>query len=201
MKVWLVVTDGPHKGKEIPIKLSQFIIGRDPQCQLRPASSMISRRHCAILVRQGKVFLRDFGSTNGTLVNDKRVEGEIELHHQDRIKIDPLNFAIHIETSEATAKAAPGQAPETAAEDESIAALLLEMGDEETAGTNLSDSGVPTGSTVMQMQALPEENPEPPSAEEKSAAAQKADKVKAEQANTSTAAKMLLEKYTRRRRP
>jgi pSer/pThr/pTyr-binding forkhead associated (FHA) protein len=197
MKVCLVVADGAHKGKEIPITLSQFIIGRDPQCQLRPASSMISRRHCAILIRQGKVYLRDFGSTNGTLVNDKRVEGEVELHHQDRITIDPLVFMLHVEAGVASNPSAKERADQT--EDESIAALLLEVGDNASAGATLSDSGVPQGSTVHQMHALPEETPEP--GEEKSTAARKADQVKAEQANTSNAAKLLLEKYARRRRP
>ncbi len=196
MKISLVVADGPHKGKEIPIKLSQFIIGRDPQCQLRPASSMISRRHCAILIRQGKIYLRDFGSTNGTLVNDRRVEGEIELHDKDRITIDPLAFVLDADLK------APAAAKISAAsaEDESVAALLLEIGDDEVTAALLSDSGVPEGSTIHQMQALPEEAGEP-AAQEQSTAAKKADQVKSEQANTSNAAKLLLEKYARRRRP
>jgi pSer/pThr/pTyr-binding forkhead associated (FHA) protein len=197
MKVCLVVADGPHKGKEIPIKLPQFIIGRDPQCQLRPASSMISRRHCAILIRQGKVFLRDFGSTNGTLVNDKRVEGEIEIHHSDRLTIDPLAFEVHIEASASPRVEAKRVAD--VAEDES-AALLLEMGESDV-GATLSDSGVPEGSTVHQMQALSENEAPVEEGEGPSTAAKKADQVKKEQANTSNAAKLLLEKYARRRRP
>jgi predicted component of type VI protein secretion system len=198
MKIWLAVADGPHKGKEIAIKLPQFIIGRDPQCQLRPASSMISRRHCAILVRQGRVYLRDFGSTNGTVVNGTRVEGEIELHDQDRITIDPLAFTFNVKTEPASAQA-PAK-PAADAEDDSIAALLLEV-EEGGAGGPLTESGVPTGSTVLQMQALPqEENAENPPEETKPAEG-KAEKAKAEQASTSAAAKLLLEKYARRRRP
>jgi pSer/pThr/pTyr-binding forkhead associated (FHA) protein len=195
MKICLVVADGPHKGKTIPITLAQFIIGRDPQCQLRPASSMISRRHCAVLVRENKVYLRDFGSTNGTLVNDKRVEGEVELHHGDRIVIDPLNFEIHMEAGRS---APPPRKESSESEDESIAALLLEMGQD---GAEVArDSDVPEGSTVHQLQALPEDGAAAP-AEEKSRAGDKADKIRAEQASTSAAAKLLLEKYARRRRP
>ena len=67
MKVSLVVMNpGKTQGHAIPITLSQFIIGRDPQCNLRPASPDISKRHCAILIKNGKVTLRDFDSTNGT---------------------------------------------------------------------------------------------------------------------------------------
>ena len=56
MKLSLVVmTPGKMEGKAIAITLPQFVIGRDPQCQLRPASPVISKRHCAILVKDGKL--------------------------------------------------------------------------------------------------------------------------------------------------
>ena len=39
MKLSLVVmTDGNNRGKVLDITLAQFIVGRDPQCHLRPAS-------------------------------------------------------------------------------------------------------------------------------------------------------------------
>ena len=74
MKLNLVVlTPGKTEGKAIPVTLSQFLIGRDPQCHLRPASAVISKRHCALLTRGEQVFLRDFDSTIGTFVNDQPV--------------------------------------------------------------------------------------------------------------------------------
>jgi len=54
MKVSLVVATGAHEGRVIPVTGSQFLIGRDPQCHLRPASQAISKLHCAVLVRDGK---------------------------------------------------------------------------------------------------------------------------------------------------
>lgn len=98
MKLSLVVqTPGPNQGKVLEIKLSQFVVGRDPQCHLRPASPMISKRHCAVLQREGKAFIRDFDSTNGTFVNNEPVKGEIELHHGDQLKMGPLLFDVQIE--------------------------------------------------------------------------------------------------------
>jgi predicted component of type VI protein secretion system len=98
MKLSLVVlTPGPNQGKVLEIKLAQFVVGRDPQCQLRPASPMISKRHCAILQREGKAFIRDFDSTNGTFVNDEQIKGEIELHNGDQLKMGPLVFTVRIE--------------------------------------------------------------------------------------------------------
>src|SRR6266852_4815261 len=99
MKLSLVVlTPGKSEGKVIPITLTQFVIGRDPQCQLRPASAVISKRHCALLVKGAKAFIRDFDSTNGTFVNDEQVTGERELHHDDTLKVGPLSFRVAIET-------------------------------------------------------------------------------------------------------
>jgi pSer/pThr/pTyr-binding forkhead associated (FHA) protein len=98
MKLSLVVlTPGANQGKVLEIKLSQFLIGRDPQCHLRPASPMISKRHCALLQREGKAFIRDFDSTNGTFVNNVQVKGEVELHDGDQLKMGPLLFKVMIE--------------------------------------------------------------------------------------------------------
>lgn len=100
MKLSLVVqTPGPNQGKVLEIKLSQFVIGRDPQCHLRPASPKISNRHCAVLQRDNKVFVRDFESINGTFVNDEQVTGEVELHDGDRLKMGPLLFEVKIEVA------------------------------------------------------------------------------------------------------
>ncbi len=100
MKLSLVVmTAGANEGKVLEIKLSQFVVGRDPQCQLRPASPMISKRHCAVLQREGKAFIRDFDSTNGTFVNNEPVKGEVELHDGDHLKMGPLSFTVRLEAS------------------------------------------------------------------------------------------------------
>jgi predicted component of type VI protein secretion system len=103
----LVLSQGKLEGKAIPITLSQFLIGRDPQCHLRPASPLISKRHCAVLVKGGKVFLRDFGSTNGTFVNEEPVKAERQLQNNDTLKVGPLLFRVQVEGAPATDKTTP----------------------------------------------------------------------------------------------
>jgi predicted component of type VI protein secretion system len=109
MKLSLVVlTTGKMEGKTLEIKIPQFVIGRDADCNLRPASPLISKRHCAVLQREERVFVQDFGSTNGTHVNDVLVEGEVELKDGDVLKIGPIQFAIRLEaTMPAAAKPTP----------------------------------------------------------------------------------------------
>ncbi len=112
MKLSLVVkAAGKMAGHVLPITLSQFVVGRDPQCHLRPASPMISKRHCALLQRDGKAYIRDFGSTNGTFLNDQPVKDEVELHHSDRLKIGPLLFEVHLVEEPAAVKPATPKPP------------------------------------------------------------------------------------------
>src|SRR3954447_10838758 len=108
MKLSLIVlTSGKQEGKAIEIKGPEFLVGRDPECQLRPASPLISKRHCAIVLGDGKAVVRDFGSTNGTFLNDQPVKGEAELHNDDQLKIGPLHFRVRIEAPAAKPKPAP----------------------------------------------------------------------------------------------
>jgi len=98
MKVELIVTSGVHQGRVIPITIPEFLIGRDTQCHLRPASQAVSKMHCAILIRNGQVFVKDFGSTNGTTVNDVTIRGaEVQVKDGATLKIGPLDFRMHIE--------------------------------------------------------------------------------------------------------
>jgi len=107
MKLSLVVAQGVHTGKVIPVTATEFVIGRDPQCQLRPASPAVSKQHCAISLRDGKVYVRDCGSTNGTFVNDEQVAAEREVKAGDRLRVGPLEFDLQFEVGVPSAKPAP----------------------------------------------------------------------------------------------
>jgi len=177
MKVSLVVAQGVHKGKVIPIPVAEFVIGRDEGCQLRPASPAISKRHCAIVVRKGKVYVRDFGSTNGTFVNDQQVSGEVECNNDDRIRIGPLEFSLQVKRTpglspsrdelkpisaasiptpaphDSPTKEEPSVAKAAPVDDESerMAAMLLATDDGPP--EPITEENIPGGSTVFEMQA------------------------------------------------
>ncbi|HEX3146507.1 MAG TPA: FHA domain-containing protein [Gemmataceae bacterium] len=102
MKLSLVVAQGVHSGKVIPVTAAEFLIGRDPECQLRPASPAISKQHCALSTRGDKVFVRDCGSTNGTFINDEQVAGERQVKSGDKLKVGPLEFELRIDVSAPT---------------------------------------------------------------------------------------------------
>ena len=198
MKLALVVmTPGKMEGKAIPIQLSQFVIGRDPQCHLRPASPVISKRHCALLVRGEQVFVRDFDSTNGTFVNDQPVKGELEVRHADVLKVGPIAFAVNIESTTPSVNKptpAPPTKKQTVSDEEDIAAMLLSLQDDSDPTVTGLSSEVPEGSTVMDLPA--------PTGVGTSAADPSKGKTKpaVPDGDTRSAAKAILEKYMRRPR-
>ena len=94
MKIVLVVATGVYAGREIAIAGNQFVIGRDEDCNLRPASPAISKKHCAVFYKAGEPFVKDLGSTNGTFLNDEPVEGDRALVAGDRVRVGPLDITV-----------------------------------------------------------------------------------------------------------
>jgi predicted component of type VI protein secretion system len=204
MKLRLVVLNaGRMEGRSIPITITQFLIGRDPECHLRPTSPLISKRHCVLLIKGDKVSVRDFNSTNGTLVNDQAVKGECELRDQDRLKVGPLEFRLVMEGVTVVSRPTPvpgSGSAETEPADEAAAAMLLSLSDDtDTASSSsagVDSEGVPTGTTIMESPLAQTSTPLPDTTKpvDKEAAAKQA------AGNTSSAAKAILEKYLRRPR-
>jgi pSer/pThr/pTyr-binding forkhead associated (FHA) protein len=96
MDLKLRVLEGKNVGQEISVAGKKFFIGRAEDCHLRPGSDLISRHHCVLLIEDGYIGVRDFGSKNGTYVNEERVIGECELKAGDRLTVGPLQFEIHV---------------------------------------------------------------------------------------------------------
>ncbi len=98
MEVKLVVANGKNAGQVVKVAGPKFLIGRAEDCHLRPRSDTVSRHHCAVLVEEGFVAIRDFGSKNGTFVNNERIRTEAELKNGDRLRVGKLEFEIQLAT-------------------------------------------------------------------------------------------------------
>lgn len=98
MQVFLKVATGSHAGKEIAIASEKFLIGRGDSCQLRPKSDSVSRRHCVLVVRDGRVLVQDLKSRNGTFVNEKRLPPDRAkvLKPGDMLRVGKLEFEVVI---------------------------------------------------------------------------------------------------------
>ncbi len=100
MQIQLRVANGSQEGKLINVKHEKFLIGRSDDCHLRPKSESISRRHCAIVHKKGKILLLDLKSRNGTEVNGKMLDPTKAkvLKDGDLIKIGKLEFVAVMES-------------------------------------------------------------------------------------------------------
>jgi len=96
MEVNLVMFKPNGSRKNFPLLGSSTVVGRAEDCGLRIPLLSVSRRHCEIAVMGGKLTVKDLASSNGTYVNNQRVN-EAELSPGDRLVIGPVVFTIQID--------------------------------------------------------------------------------------------------------
>lgn len=88
----LVQIYGPEIGKRYAINEAELTVGRDFGNTIIVDLDNVSRRHCQFSNRDGKVFLSDLGSTNGTFLNDDDVARETVLRSGDLVKVGGAIF-------------------------------------------------------------------------------------------------------------
>lgn len=81
---WLIPLQGPHKGELFTLQ-PNTIIGNGPEATIVMQDKFMSGKHAEIKAENGIWVLRDVGSTNGTYVNNRRVDKH-ELVDNDFIK-------------------------------------------------------------------------------------------------------------------
>ena len=80
--------DTPHKWYSVPtMGRPELTIGRDAGCSIVLPHVSVSKCHARILYTHEGFFITDNGSTNGIIVNNKRVYGKQLLHEKDVIAI------------------------------------------------------------------------------------------------------------------
>ena len=82
--IWLTFPDGTERELNGPLK-----IGRGSENDLVIPSSAVSRKHAALALHEGRWYVQDRGSYNGTYLNGTRVNPStpLPLRHADRIEI------------------------------------------------------------------------------------------------------------------
>src|SRR5207248_290203 len=81
---WLVPLQGPQRGELFTLQ-PVTVIGTDPKSNIVLQDKFMSSKHAEIKAENGMWSLRDSGSTNGTYVNNRRVDRH-ELVDNDFIK-------------------------------------------------------------------------------------------------------------------
>ena len=94
-------------GREYAIAGASLVFGRDATCDVVVSGKDVSRRHAEI-VQTPKGYLVVDSSTNGTFVNEVRIEGQRLLARADVIRIGDENFRFY---ADAAAQANPNPGP------------------------------------------------------------------------------------------
>lgn len=123
---------GEFTGQDISID-RDMLVGRHQDADILLQSAEISRRHAEFLCKEQALWLQDLNSSNGTFVNDVRIQQEIQLQNGDLIRFASLQFSI----------LAPVVADEIAEiEIEAVDAPVVEA--EKTAAQQMNEQGMPS---------------------------------------------------------
>jgi len=83
---FLFAQHGDNVGRWVPIVGDRVTIGRSRSNDVVLLDESVTRVHASIIDRDGQLVIRDEGGTNGTFVNDRRVE-EAPLSHGDLVRV------------------------------------------------------------------------------------------------------------------
>ena len=101
------------EGRSIELPDGEATIGRSRNCTVAVKDVTVSRHHATIWFEAGKAKVRDIGSSNGTYVNGRRVQGESALASGDKVSVGETEMLVRI--------VAPAESPE--------ATVRIEFGD------------------------------------------------------------------------
>jgi pSer/pThr/pTyr-binding forkhead associated (FHA) protein len=83
----LVVTAGPLTGTKITLGEQPILIGRADDSTLVLTDDFASSRHARLTNRGGQWYVEDLGSTNGTYLDQQRVQGPLLINPGQPIRI------------------------------------------------------------------------------------------------------------------
>ena len=163
---------GELTGQEISID-RDMLVGRHQSADIVLQAGEISRKHAAFLLKDQALWLQDLNSSNGTFVNDVRIEHETLLKEGDIVQFASLKFSV-LEPAQAidvpleieqtvAALNQEGPAVKQPAETEMPKTAAQQMNDqgmpeltERDASVQLSRDGMPQGVAIPKPAPIPE---------------------------------------------
>ena len=81
-----VIEPAAQKGRTYRLG-DEVTLGRAAGCQVTLDDTYASQIHARLFLREGQTFVEDLGSTNGTYLNRKKVQGPMVMQRGDRLQI------------------------------------------------------------------------------------------------------------------
>lgn len=85
----LIVKAGLIQDQQFELTKEEIIIGRDALADITINDQTVSRRHARLAAFEGRIFLQDLESSNGTFLNGLQIYGEAPVKNGDQIAISP----------------------------------------------------------------------------------------------------------------
>lgn len=94
----LVLAVGSRAGREATLQHGYYMIGRHSECQIRPKSRSVSRRHCLLHLDDTGLKVFDLNSTSGTRVNELRLQSQAwtRLRQGDVLRCGKVVFRVEL---------------------------------------------------------------------------------------------------------
>nr|WP_312323117.1 FHA domain-containing protein [Acinetobacter oleivorans] len=147
---------GEITGQEISVD-RDMLVGRHQDADVLLQAAEISRRHAALLLKDQLLWVQDLNSSNGTFVNDIRIEQEKQLHDGDIVQFASFKFSVLAPAKEIL------DLPEIEAEPVQTAALTPDLSDqgmpslaERAAETEVRRDGMPQNVSIPKPAPIPE---------------------------------------------
>lgn len=83
----LMVSEGELIGRRWTLNDDELVIGRGTDADIVLPERQVSRYHLKIIFRDGRYYLEDLDSKNGTFLNGQQVKGTVSLQDGDEIQI------------------------------------------------------------------------------------------------------------------
>jgi pSer/pThr/pTyr-binding forkhead associated (FHA) protein len=81
-----IVEPAEGRGTTFPLT-DEATVGRASGCQVLLKDPTVSQLHARVFRRDGRLYIEDLGSSNGTFVNRKKVSAPVALRRGDRLAI------------------------------------------------------------------------------------------------------------------
>ena len=85
------------EGRRMVVGTTGAVMGRSRDCDIVLSDANVSRRHAEIRPADGGWAVNDLGSTNGVLLNGRRIEGAAPLRAGDRIELGTTELRFELE--------------------------------------------------------------------------------------------------------
>ena len=89
----IVVERGPRSGMSFLLREGNTTVGRHPESDIFLNDVTVSRHHCRFVVNGDNLVIEDSGSTNGTYLNDERVDSA-NLQAGDEVMVGRFHFVV-----------------------------------------------------------------------------------------------------------